>query len=206
MTESMSDARTLPSGAFALPEGWQLLPARDVEPSEWVEAYLDELVVQPSALIRAQLRYALMTVIDLTLRMPEGARHNFALIGEPLDGVVHSVLSMQKLHVTNDAYANLLHRTQNPLPADGLEALNRTVEEITLPAGRAIVMHDFVVTTEFESIPEPATERTTLALFIDGTDTMLDFAMYAQDLAAFDDMPAYLIEIVAAIHFTGDAS
>ena len=206
MSESMSAPRTLPAGTFALPAGWQLLPSIDINTSEWVETYLDELPVQPSALVRAQLRYALMTVIDFSHRLPGEGRYNFALIGEPLQGIVHAVLSVQKLRVTDEAYDNLLYRVQNPPPAEGVESINRTVEEYRLAAGRAIVMHDFIVPVEFEPIPEPATERTTLSLFADDSDSLLDFAMYAQDLAAFDDMPAYLVEIVGAISPIGDQS
>jgi len=206
MSEITSIPRVLPEGAFALPAGWQLLPPRGTDASEWVETYLDELPVQPSALVRAQLRYGLMTVIELAHRMPGEARHNFALVGEPLEGLIHAVLSVQKQRVTAEAYDNLLFRMQNPPPVEGVEAINRTVEQFRLAAGRAIVMHDFILPVGMQPIPEPATERTTLSLFIDDSETMLDFAMYAQDLAAFEDMAAYLVEIAGAIKPAGVAS
>jgi len=206
MTESMSAPRTLPAGAFALPAGWQLLPPVDSDSSEWVETYLDELPVQPIALVRAQLRYGLMTVIDFSHRLPGEGRYNFALVAEPLEGVVHAVLSVQKIRVTGEAYDNLLYRLQNPPPAEGVEVINRTVEEYRVAAGRAIVMHDFMLPVGFESVPGPATERTILSLFMDDSDAMIDFAMYAQDLAAFEDMPAYLVEIVGAISPIGGTS
>lgn len=206
MSASTSETRELPGSVFTLPRGWQLLPVAEVDASEWVESYLDALPQQPTALIRAHLRFSLMTAIDMLHRLPGTARRNFALIPQPLDGVVRSLLSMQKVQVTGNTYDSLLDRMQNPPAADGLEAINRTVDEIMLPAGRAIVMHDFVVSTDFESVPEPATERATLSLFLDGTDTMLEFAMYAQDLAAFESMTAYLIDLVAVLEKPGAAS
>jgi len=56
-----------------------------------------------------------------------------------------------------------------------------------------------------EAVPDPALERAILGLFVADRDVMIEFALYAQDLAVFEDMVDYLVKIVAVLDFTGVA-
>lgn len=193
-------------GALALPEGWIPLAPPEADPGEWVEAYLDGLREQPSAIVRAQLRYTLLTMMEFTTTMRPGKRYSFALVEDPAQGAVRGLLTMQMMRTPKSQIDNYRDRLRESNQDEATEVLNREVFDIEFPAGHGVVLHDYTVAAEIEALPDPALERTIIGLFLTGPDVLIEFAMYAQDLLAFDNMPQYLVDIVSALDTTGAAA
>jgi len=191
------------SDAILLPPGWIALAPEGADPSAWVEAYLDGLTTQPTAIARAQLRYGLLSLIDMAAGMRPGKRYSFAFVEDPTVGLVRALLSLQMLRVTGDAFENYRARLETSTDSETVEVINRTVQRVELAAGSAWLMHDFTLSALPEAIPDPALERAVLGLFVRDADVMIEFSMYAQDLAVFDNMPQYLVDIVAALDISG---
>ena len=192
-------------GVLPLPEGWIPLAPQDADPGEWVEGYLDQLEVQPTPIARAQLRYGLLSLMEMASGMRPGKRYNYAFVEDPTAGLVRALLTVQMLRVTPDAFENYRTRLAETDLGGDIEVINRTVQDVHLVAGRGLVMHDFTLTAQVEAVPDPALERAILGLFVADRDVMIEFALYAQDLAVFEDMVDYLVKIVAVLDFTGVA-
>ncbi len=186
---------TLPN-TIPLPLGWVRLAPPGTDPVVWTEAYLDGHELEPAA--RRRLRHGILAVLDLAAGMRPGERHNFAFIDEPSTGLVRALLSAQLMHVTPEAYDNYRARLEETGRAGRVDVINRTVEERAVPSGRVIVLHDFTLAGVDQVVPDPALERTILGLFVDGTDALLELALYTQDLALFDDMAGYATELAAS--------
>ena len=204
MTVDVTTRPAATPSALPLPEGWIALAPPGDDPAVWVEEYLDGLRDQPSAPVRAELRYGLLTMMEMTEGMRPGKRYNFAFLDFPAEGIVRSLLSVQMLRVTPDAIDNYRVLLENADRRDEIQVINRRVFDLELAAGTAVVLHDFTLSAEIEAVAEPALERAIAGLFVTGTDTMIEFALYAQDLTVFDDIVQYLVDIIGNFDISGD--
>lgn len=193
-------------GTLPLPEEWVALAPHGSDPAAWAEEHLDGLGDALTAVERAELRFSLLTVMAFASGLRAGTRYNFGLIEEKAPTAVRALLSVQMLHVAPGAIDNYRDRlTELPDP-EVTEVINRTVEDVTFHAGPAVILHDFTMSPTVEVVPDPALERCILGLFVDGSDAMIEFALYAQDLAVFENMVDYLGQIVRNLDFSGVSS
>jgi hypothetical protein len=201
---SIADTTALPQpGTLPLPVGWVPLAPHGADPSDWVEGYLNSLREQPTAIVRAQLRYSLLTVMELAATMRPGKRYNFALLEDPELGAVRALLSVQMLRTPASQMENYRARLEEADQNDSIQVLNREVFDVQFDAGHGIAMHDFTVSAEIEAVPDPALERTIIGLFVTGEDVLIEFSLYAQDLSVFDNMSQYLVDIIATLDISG---
>jgi hypothetical protein len=175
---------------------WFRLPGSDDDLEAGVDAVLAEVGPLDEEATR-QLRAGLGVVARLAHSLAPGARMSHALILEPDSGRVQALLSIRLSRVTSAAYDNYLAAAKAFSGDKRVEVIKRIVEEVQLPEGRGILSHDFSLATEREGIADPALERCFLAYFPTGFDTAVEFTLLTQNLALFDDAPAYLMAVAA---------
>jgi len=187
MTTSAETAR------LDLPVGWVPLPRTGSNQEGWADAYVAELGLEEAAAF--SLHFGLLAVMNTAAAMRPGERQSYAFIEDPTTGMVRALLSVQVWGLPAAQRQVYRERIEAENTAEGIEVINQTFEERILAAGPAIVMHDFTVAVSEGEQPVPALERGVVALFVEGTDAMIELSMYTQDLLLFDDMTAYLVEL-----------
>jgi len=189
---------TVEDGILILPlrPEWRELPAADAaDPAAAIGAIVDELA--PSAEAAPGIRAGLTAVTSLAHGMAPGPRRSYALVRRPDGGLVDALLTFRLVgrgEVTVDDYFEAASR---PLAADGVDVVNRTVERIQLPSGLGVASHDFTLDVDGEGVGNPALERAFLALFPEGTETVVEFSLLTQDLGLFDDVQLFLAQFAA---------
>lgn len=189
---------TVDDGIITLPlrTEWIELPAAgDGDTSAAIGALVDRLA--PAADAAPGIRAGLTAVTDLAHRMAPGPRRSYALVREPDSGLIDALLTFRLVGrgtVTPEQYFEAASR---PLEADGVDVVNRTVERIQLPSGPGVASHDFTLDVDGEGVGNPALERAFLALFPDGTETVVEFSLLTQNLALFDDAQLFLAHFAA---------
>lgn len=174
---------------------WRALPTPEEDADLAIEKLITSLEVDEAA--ERGLRTGLGSVNVLAHRLTTGNRRSYALVRNPASGIVDALLSTKLSQVEPDAYDQYFAAIRATDVADGFEIINRTLIETRLPAGRAIVLHDFTATDDSGGMPEPALERAILALFVDGSAALIEFYLAAQNLALFADMEEFLITLAS---------
>lgn len=174
---------------------WTELPVGPDGADQRIAQILEGFQLDEAARIR--LDYSLRRVIEVAAGLPAGARRNYALVPDPATGSVQALLSLRVSRVTPDAYDNYLAAASGLESDDRLEVIRRTVEEVVLPAGRGVLSRDFTLQRSSEGVPDPATERTFLALFPTNADSAVEFTLITQNLALFADAGEYLLALAA---------
>ena len=181
-----------------VPAGWVALPGQDDDADTRIAEILDGLDFgEDRAEPAGRLAAALGTVTALAAALPAGARRSFAFVIAPHTGRVEALLSMRVSRITPGAYDNYLVAARSLSGDEGTEVIRRTVEEVDLPTGRGVLSHDFTLPVAREGVPNPAMERTFLALFPHGGETGVEFTLLTQNLALFSDTGAYLMALAA---------
>ncbi len=179
-----------------LSTAWIDLPG----PDDDAAAGIAEIVASFSGVAdeaRVRLAHALAVVQGIAARLPAGSRRSSALILSPESGRVDALLSIRASRVTANAYDNYLEAATG-YTGDGVDALvNRVVEELELPNGRAILSRDYQLPANEGGVPAPATERAFLALFLSESDTAVELMFMTQNLALLDDARSFLVALAS---------
>lgn len=174
---------------------WRALPATDEDAAAAIDTMVEGFAVDPQAAER--LRHGLTAVTTLARSLAPGERRSYALVRDPGNGAVEALLSTRVSRVSTTAVDDYRARIAEGRRQDDIDIVNRTVEERDLPQGHALVVHDITLREDGEGLIEPALERTILALFVHDSDVLIEFYLATQDLALFDDMVGYLVDLVA---------
>ena len=174
---------------------WTELPTGPEGADERIAQIIEGFHVDESAARR--LDYSLRMVIAVAANLPAGARRNYALVPDPGSGSVQALLSLRVSRITPDAYDNYLAAARALESDDNLEVIRRSVDEVVLPAGRGVLSRDFTLERVTEGVPNPALERTFLALFPTDADSAVEFTLLTQNLALFADAGEYLLALAA---------
>ncbi|MCU1515052.1 MAG: hypothetical protein JWO10_2142 [Microbacteriaceae bacterium] len=150
-----------------------------------------------------RVKFALQNVNGVSFEAP--GRSNFALIRNPASGRVDAIMSISFPRQSAQSLADYREAARSVIPIAGLEQVERTVSEYPLPAGPAIVVHEFVLPRTDGGVSDPAVERAIVALFPDGFDSFFEFSIKTQDLTVFEDAAEYLLDIVAQVHLSAEA-
>ena len=181
---------------IAIGDVWTELPAEVDGAEEGIRQIVAGFALDDESAER-RLEHALGAVARVALELPAGARRNYALVPAPHSGTVEALLSMRVSRVTADAYDNYLAAASGLESDDRLEVIRRTVDEVVLPSGRGVLSRDFTLPVGAGGVPDPAMERTFLALFPDGGDSAVEFTLLTQNLALFSDAGEYLLALAA---------
>jgi hypothetical protein len=178
----------------AVDERWIELPATQDDADARIAEIIGTFDVDAEA--AARLDYSLRTVLAVAFALPAGARRSYALITDATSGV-QALLSMRVSRVAPEAYDDYLATATRLESNDELELIHRTVDEVVLPAGRGVLSRDFTLPKTTEGVPDPAMERTFLALFPTDADTAVEFTLLTQNLALFENAGDYLLALAA---------
>lgn len=174
---------------------WTELPAGPDGADERLAEIIGGFELDESA--AGRLERSLRLVMAVAANLPAGARRSYALVPDPTSGSAQALLSLRVSRVTPDAYDNYLAAARALESDDKLEVIRRTIDEVVLPAGRGVLSRDFTLARVTEGVPDPATERTFLALFPTDADTAVEFTLLTQNLALFADAGEYLLALAA---------
>lgn len=181
---------------FILSEKWHVLASDAADVDERIEAIIGQVAPTRDS-VRGRLARGLRAVSGLALGLPAGARTNHALISVPESGVVDAVLSIRLSVARPEAYDNYLRAARELVDSRTTELIRRTVDEIEIPGARAVASRDFTLPRQREGIPAPAMERAFLAVFPHEAETVVEFSLFTQNLALFDDPTDYLIGLAS---------
>lgn len=180
--------------SISIPTGWVPLPGQSNG------AGLDLIVAgfDVSTEAKERLRFALGNVNDFALHAP--GRINWALVSDPTSGRVDAMMSLSFPRQEESSFAAYRVAAAAARSTEELEQVERTVTERLLPAGPALVVHEFVLPRTDGGVPDPAVERAIVALFPEGHESFFEFSMVTQDLAVFEDAAEYLVDVAALVH------
>ncbi|MEO8093318.1 MAG: hypothetical protein ABI632_00165 [Pseudolysinimonas sp.] len=187
-------ATDIPEYSISIPAGWSLLPGK--AHAEQIDTIVAGFEV--AAETAERLRFALGNVNDIALHAP--GRVNWALVSDPASGRVDAMMSLSFPKQDQDSYAAYRTAVDAVKSTEEFEQVERTVIEKPLPAGPAIVVHEFVLPRTEGGVPDPAVERAIVAMFPAGFESFFEFALMTQDLAVFEDAAEYLVDIAAQVH------
>ena len=147
----------------------------------------------------SRLLIALDSVWSAASSSKRNGGRTWALVRDPQSGNVDAILTSDIRVLTEgfgfDKYLDLV--TESAKSTDSLEVVNRTFLTTQLPAGPAIVVHDFVLPLEMNGVQDPATERVICAIFPLGWNVMAEFAVVTQNLVLSTDLAADVLPIFA---------
>ena len=189
---------TVEDGVLMLPlrpEWRELPPVEAGDPAAAIGAIVDTLAPSPEA--APGIRAGLTAVTALAHGMAPGPRRSYALVRRPDGGLIDALLTFRLVGRGSVTVEEYFEAASRPLAADGVDVVNRTVDRIQLPSGLGVASHDFTLDVDGEGVGNPALERAFLALFPDGTETVVEFSLLTQDLALFDDAQLFLAHFAA---------
>jgi len=191
-----------------IPEGWHELPPNGTP--EATTAAIERIVgvIGATGETRDQLVHALSAVSAVAQSPARGGRPHWAFVPRPSSGRVEALLSLGRIAGSSseaDDYrdaASVNLDGPDADPQNPAELVNRTVTEHPLPVGRAIAIHDFVIEPTAGGIADPAVERAIVALFPDRAARGIEMSIVTQNLAWFEDITGYLVDIAATFRET----
>ena len=196
MTDVDAPVAESPSVTFDLHPAWWSLGDGSVDPTLVADALIEDAAVEDPA-AQQGLRHGLALVGRLANGLIPGGRWSWALVQSPASGRVDALLTSRFTIATDDLYPAYLDAVAARESTDANELIHAEVREVVLPAGRAIVSHDFTRRRDGAGVLSPVFERCNVAVFIAGSSALLEFMIVAQDLALFDDMVAYAIDLAS---------
>ncbi|MCS0500352.1 hypothetical protein [Protaetiibacter mangrovi] len=165
-----------------------------------IEAVLDVLIenLAPDLAPAEErgLRASLAVHAEWARSLPAGERSSFALVRDPSTARADALLSWRFGEAPSGAYDELLASARSRTSTDQVELVRPTTVETTVPAGRAIVIHD-IAYTRTPGVQRPARERCIVAVFPTDSDALLELTASTIELSLFDDLPDYLLRIAA---------
>lgn len=190
-----------------IPGGWHKLPLDPEETASAVAQLAASLVDDPDA--RERLVYALAAVAAVAQAPRRHGRQHWAYVPDPSTGRVEALLSLGDMPGGRGDYENYLALAsvdldvaETPQPGTAAELINRTVAERRIAVGRVVSIHDFVIQPTAGGVPDPAVERAIVALFPDRASRAVECSIVTQNLAQFEDVTGYLVDIVATFEET----
>lgn len=181
---------------FVLPDTWHLIASEPADADTRITAIVDQLA-PTSDNVRIRLARGLRAVTGIALGLPVGARSNHALINRAESGVVDALLSIRLSVTRPDSYDNYVRAARAVVGTEETELIRRTVDELQIPGARAVASRDFTLPRQREGIPAPAMERAFLAVFPHEAETVVEFSLFTQNLALFDDPTEFLIGLAS---------
>jgi len=148
-----------------------------------------------------RLTQALRVVSEIS--PSEDGRTVWALVRLPQSGRVDALLTLD-VHVVNasESIDSLEHELKRQAASRGSDIAGRTSERRSTPLGEALLVHDLEFAPARGGSPRTATERAFVALFV-GSSLLLSYRLLTQDLAAFDNLPGYLADLVSLTSLEG---
>ncbi|MCU1424005.1 MAG: hypothetical protein JWM51_296 [Microbacteriaceae bacterium] len=191
-----------------IPAGWHKLPApgRAEDTDAAVRAIVDGLDIVGDT--RHSLLHVLAAVTAVAQAPKRGGRMHWALVPEPGNGRVEALMSLGTIANAPgrfEEYKNAAAVDLDEPDADAdnpAELINRTVSERTLRVGRAVAVHDFVIEPTTGGVADPAVERAIVALFPERAGRGIEMSIVTQNLAWFDDVTGYLVDIASTFRET----
>ncbi len=175
---------------------WVELPAADEDASAAISDIVATAGLAPDSVAARRLAWSISKVLAVAAAMPAGRRSAYALIEDPAAGRVDALLTYRVSRVTEGAAANYLEAARSFTGTPEVEVLQRTVETIDLPAGPAVLSHDFTLPVQRGGVLEPALDRFFLTLFPSGGETGIEFTLLTPNLALFENHGDYLVSLV----------
>lgn len=175
---------------------WVQLPGEGEDAVGAIAAIVAHAGLAVDSIAARRLTWSLGKVVEVAGAMPAGRRTSYALIEDPAAGRVDALLTYRVSRVTEDAAANYLEAARSFTGTPEVEVIHRTVEPIELPAGDAILSHDFTLPVQRGGVLDPALDRFFLTLFPSGGETGIEFTLLTPNLALFDNDGDYLVSLV----------
>lgn len=160
------------------------------------DALITTLVPDLSGTVETALRANLVSFAEWSKMLAPGERRSFALVRDPQLGRVDALLSWRFSELDGGFYDQYLALARSQKSTDTVELVNQRVLEFSIPAGRAIAIHDALLIRDV-GLLQPARERCTVALFVEGAPALLELHIATLDLSLFDDLVEYAMALVA---------
>jgi hypothetical protein len=201
----VSDTQHL-TGRFEveIPAGWHKLPAEAT--AEVISAIVAMFAVDAEA--GGRLTHALTAVAAVANSPRQQQRTHWALVPDPSAGRVEALLALGSIAGGAESVAKYLEAATVNLdgpdsdPANPAELVNRTVAERVLAVGRSVTVHDFVIEPASGGVADPAVERAIVAVFPERAARGIEMSIITQNLAWFDDITGYLVDIASTFRET----
>lgn len=181
---------------FVLAEQWHELAASDVEAEAHNAAIIESFDLDDEN-ARRNLEAGLRAVTRIAFGLPQGVRTSHALVLHPASGRVEALLSARLSRVTPEGFDNYLVAARALQSDESTEVIRRAVDEVTIPAARAVLSSDFTLPLQREGVVAPAMERAFLAVFPEGYETVVEFALFTQNLALFENAGDFLVGLAS---------
>lgn len=197
------DIGTPHSYVLPIPEGWHEIPV----PGDGAHAEVRTLAEQlaPRAASVEPLRHSLTALVELSAMLKPGRRRNYALVTDAEQGIADAIMSVRFSRVEPDAFGQYLAAIERARSSDpNIETVTRTVSELSLQAGPAILLKDVTVKRQQEGIIAGAIERALVSVFVDVAPAMLEILIATRNLARFDDIGEYARVVASAYGPDGD--
>jgi len=192
---------------YEIPAGWIRLPQDASSTHDAVAAIAGSITEAGET--RDQLVRALTAVTAIALAPARHGRPHWAYVPDPSTGRVEAILSIGDIPgapTDYDRYLALarvdLDQPEAPVVGYPAELINRTIDERLVAVGRLIAIHDFVIQPTAGGVSDPAVERAIVALFPGRAARGVECSIVTQNLAQFDDVTSYLVDIVSTFHET----
>ncbi|MET0989247.1 MAG: hypothetical protein ABWY54_01230 [Glaciihabitans sp.] len=192
---------------FEVPAGWHKLPADATSTTEAVGAIAERLT-EPGE-TREQLERSLAAVSAQAQSPRRQGRPHWGYVPDPSTGRVEALLSVGDIPGDPGAYERYLElarvdldAAEPPQQGNPAELINRTTSEFRLPEGKVVAIHDFVIQPTLGGVGDPAVERAIVALFPDRAARAVECSIVTQNMAQFEDVTQYLVDIVATLRET----
>jgi hypothetical protein len=179
---------------ISVPETALMLPPPGNEVDVVLEAIIASLALPPASGVR--LRGSLAAAAAFAHARPNPGRAHWALVEHPKTGNVDAVLSLD-IYALKDDDGPENYEARMRAAADSLgDAISYNVSRLSVADRPAVLTYQLELPAGAAGIP--AVEQATLAHFTD-EHTMLEYRMVAQDLAAYDDISAYVIQLASGM-------
>ncbi|QYH35712.1 hypothetical protein [Salinibacterium sp. M195] len=195
MTET---GNTIPhSYVLPIPNGWHEIPAPGSGADAAIRSLAERLAPRKESV--EPLRFALAGVVELSTMLKPGPRRNYALVVDADQGIADALMSIRLSRVAPEAFGQYLAAIESSTSLDPkIETVTRTVTELTLQAGPAILLKDVTVKREQEGLIAGAIERALLSVFVSEAPAMLEILVATRNLARFHDIGEYTRVVAAA--------
>lgn len=186
-----------------IPERWAELPA----PGDDLDAALDVITAASGATGDPALRLRQGLAGITAYAWSRDNRRNWGFINEPESGRVNALMSLSfRSTVTGDREDYLATAQAIPEIINGVEVINHVVEERAVPAGKAVIIHDFTLDLPDDEGARHSMERAVIGFFPTNWDVLMEFSIVTHEMNLFPDIAGYLLTVVEAIQISEGAN
>jgi hypothetical protein len=194
---NLPDLSTPHSYVLPIPEGWHEIPAAGAGSDSGVLGIAERLATRLESV--EPLRHSLAGLVELSTMLKPGRYRNYALVTDADAGIADALMSVRLSRVEPDAFGQYLAAIERSKSADpNIETVTRTVSELSLQAGPAILLKDVTVKRQQEGLIAPAIERALVSIFVDAAPAMLEILIATRNLARFEDIGEYARVVASA--------